>query len=133
MRLKPLKNTHNGTSTYIHSCLVSLLLAIMSPQLAADDYLDSIRDEAGKLEYLDETRSSNTITTSKQTTNPEIRQALQSINHFEKYFKTHDSASSIIYLKLTTQERLRIYHRFKATRSFEIAQKMTIELYNKKR
>lgn len=107
-------------------------LILSSPMLFADDYMDALRDEAGDLEYLDETQPSNTITTNKKKLSPEINKAIQGIKHFENYFRKQDSASAAIYFRLTSQERLRIYHRFKSTRNFEVARKMTIEMFNKK-
>lgn len=124
-QLKPSSNT-----LY---CLASVIFIMASPLAAADDYLDSLRDEAADLEYLDETRPSNAITANKKSVSPAIKKAAQSISQFESYFRKKDSASATLYFRLTTQERLRIYHRFKSTRDFEVARKMTIEIFNKQR
>lgn len=113
--------------------LASIILMIASPLAAADDYLDSLRDEAAELEYLDETRSSNAITAGKKSVSPAIKKAVQSISQFENYFHTIDSASAALYFRLTTQQRMRIYQRFKSTKDFEVARKMTIEIFNKQR
>ena len=118
-------------NTLVFTCLV-VIPSIHSPMTTADDYLDALQQEANQLEYLDETRPSNAITTRKKDTNPAIRQAMQSITHFEKYYRKQDSASAAIYFRLKTQERLRIYHRFKSTRNFELARKMTIDIFNQK-
>lgn len=128
-----LRNKQYKPSSNTLYYLASVIMILASPLAAADDYLDSLRNEAADLEYLDETRPSNAITTRKKSVSPAIKKAIQSISHFENYFRTQDSASAAIYFRLTTQERLRIYHRFKSTRNFEIARKMTIEIFNNKR
>ena len=119
-----------GNTICLYLVCVGLILG--TPLVLADDYMDALRDEASDLEYLDETRPGNTVTTNKKTLSPEIKNAMQSINHFENYFRQQDSASAAIYFRLNNQERLRIYHRFKSTRNFEVARKMTIEMFNKK-
>lgn len=113
--------------------LPSLALLVNAPATLADDYMDALRDEATTLEYLDESRASNTVTTNKNAPSQEIQQALSSIDAFEKYFKKSDSATAAVYFRLTARERLRIYHRFKASKDFGLARNMTIELYNRKR
>lgn len=118
-------------------CIKILVMFFVShvliiPMAMADDYMDALRNEASDLEYLDETRPGNAVTTNKKTLSPEIRNAIQSMQHFENYFRKKDSASAAIYFRLNNQDRLRIYHRFKSTRNFEVARKMTIELFNKK-
>ena len=115
------------------AALFTVILLSGSPIALADDYLDSLHIEADKLEYLDETRSSNTVTTGKKNISPELHKALQSISEFEKYFRKTDSATVAIYFRLSTQERLRIYHRFKSSKDFNLAKQMTIDLYNQKR
>ncbi len=114
-------------------CIYPIILALTGSIAYADNYLDALRDEAGKLEYLDETRPSNTVTPRNKTTSPEIQKATQSIKDFEEYYRKQDSADSTVYFKLDTQERQRIYHRFKTTRDFDVARKMTIEIFNKKK
>ena len=115
-------------------CLFSSMFTLAAPGAAvADSYLDALHEEAGKMEYLDETRPSNAITDRKKTINPETQKALQSIKDFEEYYRKQDSADSSIYFRLDTQDRLRIYHRFKTTRDFDVARKMTIEIFNKKK
>lgn len=127
-----LHNNQFKPYTYTLVCLVCIILVMVSPTASANDYTDALRDEASDLEYLDETRPSNAITTRKKNVSPEISTALQSINHFENYYRKNDSAGAAVYFRLTTQQRLRIYYRFKSTRNFEIARKMTIEISNKK-
>ncbi|MDH5445247.1 MAG: hypothetical protein OEY52_06785 [Gammaproteobacteria bacterium] len=116
----------------ILTILLTFALSVFIEITHADDYLDALHDEAGKLEYLDESRSSNTISTGKTQLTQEIQQALKNINEFEKYFKKKDSATLAIYIRLSTQERLRIYHRFKSSKDFSLAKKMTIDLYNQR-
>lgn len=123
---------YKNTKRPLHYIGLVVIFAIVMPVAFADDYLDSLHNEADKLEYLDETRSSNIVTTRKNVVSREIQQALNSINAFEKYFKTTDPATAAIYFRLTTQERLRIYHRFKSSKDFNLAKKMTIELFNQK-
>lgn len=134
-----MKSFRRLIKTYANSlntlyCVSLAVFAIVGDPVAmADDYLDALHDEASKLEYLDETRPSNAVTPRKKTDDPEIHKAAQSITGFEDYFRKLDSASAAIYFRLNTQERLRIYHRFKSTRNFEVARKMTIDIFNQKR
>ena len=103
------------------------------PPAHADDYLDALQSEARKLEYLDESRSSNTVSNHQKDVSPAEKKALQDISEFEQYYRQTDSATAALYFKLTQEERLRIYHRFKSSRDFELAKQMTIELFNQKR
>lgn len=121
-----------GISTVCQAIYLTILLAV-PPNSIADAYLDALHNEADELEYLDESRSSNTVSTQQKNISAEIKQALKSIAAFEQYFRKTDSATAAIYFRLTTQEHQRIYHRFKSTRDFNLAKKMTIELYNQKR
>lgn len=113
--------------------LAAVILIMANPLAVADDYLDSLKNEAADLEYLDETRPGNAITAQKKSVGPEITRASQSINNFENYFRKQDSASAAIYFRLTTQQRLRIFHRFKTTQNLDVARKMAIEIFNKER
>ena len=113
--------------------LTGAILIMLSSLTIADDYLDSLNDEATNLEYLDETRPSNAISTQQKSLSPEITRAIKSINHFERYFRKHDSASAAIYFRLSTQQRLRVFHRFKTTHNLNVVRKMTIEIFNQKR
>ena len=132
MELVVHKNRKQRVSGSIGYSLLGMVLITASPMTIADDYTDALREEASDLEYLDETRPSNAVSTREQNISPAIKKAMQSINNFENYYRIQDSAGAAIYFRLTTQERLRIYHRFKSTRNFEVARKMTIEIFNKK-
>ena len=115
-------------------CISSAVFLLSAHSISlADDYLDALKDEASHLEYLDETRPGNTVSTRDNNVSPEIQKAMSSIESFENYFRQTDSASATIYFRLNTQERLRIYHRFKATRNFDVARKMTIDTFNQKK
>lgn len=116
------------------SCYIWILLTLMllGPSLAsADDYLDALKSEAGELEYLDESRPGNVGHVKKQKTDKAILKASESISEFEKYYRIKDAASASIYLRLTTEDRLRIFRRFKSTRDLAIVRKMTFNLFQK--
>lgn len=98
----------------------------------ADDYLDALKDEASELEYLDESRPGNVGHITKQNSNKKIIAATQNISQFEKYYKEKDAASATLYLRLNTADRIRIFHRFKATQNFDTVKKMTFDLYQRK-
>lgn len=108
------------------------IILSLSHKVLADDYMDALRDEATKLEYLDETRPGNAISTKPKNVSPDILKAMKNIGNFESYYRKKDSASAAVYFRLNPQERLRIYHRFKSTRDFDVARKMTIEIFNQK-
>lgn len=115
------------------SCYSWILIILLMPGAAiADDYLDALKDEAGELEYLDESRSGNVGRVKKQKNNEKIIAAIQSIAHFEQYYKQKDAASAGIYMRLNTSDRIRIYRRFKSTHNFDIVKKMTFDLYQRK-
>ena len=134
MALLELITTYFSRRIYALLCASSVLFILSAnTAIRADDYLDALKDEASQLEYLDETRPGNTISTHSNNVSAEVQKAMSSIENFESYFRQTDSASAAIYFRLNTQERLRIYHRFKATRNFDIARKMTIDTFNQKK
>lgn len=137
MLAKGLINMHsvmNVFNKYIQQTLFATLLAVFLPihHSLADAYMDALQEEATELEYLDETRPGNAISTRSTKIDPALKNALSSINAFENYFRKNDSATATIYFRLTTQERIRIYRRFKSTNNFKIARNMVIEMFNKK-
>ncbi|MDH5179956.1 MAG: hypothetical protein OEZ39_05940 [Gammaproteobacteria bacterium] len=110
-----------------------MYIFLLLPGIASsDEYLDALKDEAGELEYLDESRSGNVKHAQKKDVNNEIIKAAENISSFEQYYKQQDAAGAAIYLRLKTADRIRIFRRFKTTKNFEIARKMTFDLYQKK-
>lgn len=97
-----------------------------------DEYLESLRDEAGELEYLDEARAelkkSETSEKRLKGISPETKHALQNIASFESILKEVYPASAVLYFKLDTGRRLRVFKRFKVTRKFSVAKRMILEM-----
>ena len=121
------------TRCFHRRILAALLMVLLPAQYSvADAYMDALQEEATELEYLDETRPGNTVSTRANKLNPALKKALTNISSFEKYFRKEDSATAAIYFRLTIQERLRIYRRFQSTKNFKIARNMVIEMFNKK-
>lgn len=131
--MNPYLQRHRHKLIKIHYWILSSILILAGPVARADDYLDALRNEARDLEYLDESRPGNAVTDTTKAIRPEIRKAMQNITHFEEYYRRHDSAGAVVYFRLDTQARLRIYHRFKSTGNFDVARKMTVELFNNKK
>lgn len=115
-----------------YSWILTFVIMAMPGIASADDYLDALKDEASDLEYLDESRTGNVGHVNKHNSNKEIIKASQSISNFEQYYKNKDAAGASLYLRLNTEDRIRIYRRFKSTLNFDIVKKMTFDLYQRK-